>query len=91
MVSSTIFFVILGGCSVSCVVQARPGRCRFGTDRFDLEGDPVGRSWPGSTKGAAEVRVLLLELAHVGAPSIEVWTAMLGPQPNVLVEIASDR
>jgi hypothetical protein len=53
MVSSTIFFVILSGRSVKLeVVQARRRRCQFGTDSFDLEGDPVGRSRPGSTQGA---------------------------------------
>ena len=32
------------------------------------------------------VRVLLFELAHMSARSIEFWTAMLRPQSDVLVE-----
>jgi hypothetical protein len=45
------------------IVGALGRRCQLGTDRLNLDGDPVGRSRPGSAKGATEVRVLLLELA----------------------------
>jgi hypothetical protein len=68
------------------VVEAGRRGCHFGTDRFDLEGDPLGSAWPGRAKGPAEVRVLLLELAHLSARSIEVWAALLGAQSDVLVE-----
>jgi hypothetical protein len=68
------------------VVQTRRGRRQFGTDRLDLEGDPLSRPCPGTAKRAAEVRVLLLELAHLSARSVEVRTAMLGTESDVLVE-----
>ena len=68
------------------VVEA--GRRRFQLDAqgLNLEGDALGRAWPDITKGATQVRVLLLEPAHLGARSVEVWTAMLGPRSDVLVE-----
>jgi hypothetical protein len=43
-------------------------------------------AWPGSAKGATKDRVLLLERALLSVPSIEVRTAMLSSQTDVLVE-----
>jgi hypothetical protein len=87
MVSSTIFFVILSGRSVSWrsstrVVAAASSALTVSISRVIR----VGRSRPGSAKCATEVRVLLLELANPSASPIEIWTALLGPQSNVLVE-----
>src|SRR6266540_1100658 len=68
------------------VVEAARRRCQLGAHGLNLEGDALGGAWPGGAKRATQVRVLLLELAHLSARSIEVWTAMLGPQSDVLVE-----
>jgi len=38
------------------VVQARRGRRQFGTDRLDLEGDPLGRTWPSIAKRTGRLR-----------------------------------
>jgi hypothetical protein len=68
------------------VVEAACRRCHFRADGLDLEGDPRRSAWPGSAKGATKDRVLLLERALLSVPSIEVRTAMLSSQTDVLVE-----
>jgi hypothetical protein len=60
------------------VAEAVRRGCQFSADGFDLDGDPLSGPWPGSAKGPAEVRILMLEPTHLSARPIEVWTALLG-------------